>query len=203
MDKLVPIRSMVRLAHAAITIPTSATPGRTAQGAPDPARRLALDRLGHDETAAAAPRKEVPPFVGLAPNAGHPPYGSPGHPGFLGPACAAFRPNGAGMSDLTLNGITSDRLADRRALLAELRQIPPRRGSTAASWTALDVFNQQAFNVLTSSKLLDALDVSERRPESRASVTAKATRKTTATARRATTSTSSSPGGSSRPARAA
>ena len=60
----------------------------------------------------AASAREVPPFVGLAPNAGHPPYGSPGHPGFLGPSYSAFRPNGAGMSDLVLNGVTSDRLAE-------------------------------------------------------------------------------------------
>lgn len=36
----------------------------------------------------------VPAFVGLSPDAGHPPYGSPGLPGFLGVSHAAFRPNG-------------------------------------------------------------------------------------------------------------
>ena len=35
----------------------------------------------------------VPAFVGLSPDAGHPPYGSPGLPGFLGVAHAAFRPS--------------------------------------------------------------------------------------------------------------
>ncbi|MFM7163558.1 MAG: DUF1501 domain-containing protein, partial [Planctomycetaceae bacterium] len=34
----------------------------------------------------------APPFVGLAPKAGHPPYGSPGHPGMLGISHSAFRP---------------------------------------------------------------------------------------------------------------
>jgi hypothetical protein len=114
----------------------------------------------------AAAGKEVPKFVGLAPNAGHPPYGSPGHPGYLGPACAAFRPNGAGMSDLTLNGITSDRFADRQALLASFDKFR-RDVDHSGLMEALDVFDQQAFNVLTSSRLMEALDVSKEDPKVR------------------------------------
>ena len=49
--------------------------------------------------------QSVPPFFGLAPNAGHPPYGSPGHPGFLGVTHAAFRPSGPSRDDMKLNGI--------------------------------------------------------------------------------------------------
>ena len=158
MDKLVPIRSMVGSlsgdhdSHICYT-------GRSARGVPMPPG--GWPSIGSVMTKlCAASGKALPPFVGLAPNAGHPPYGSPGHPGFLGPACAAFRPNGQGMADLTLNGITSDRLADRQALLASFDKFR-RDADHSGLMDALDVFDAQAFNVLTSSKLLDALDVSQ------------------------------------------
>ena len=100
----------------------------------------------------------IPAFVGLAPKAGHPPYGSPGHPGFLGPAFSAFRPNGPGMEDLRLNGVTLDRLSDRRALLTGFDRFR-RELDNSGLVEGLDAFNQQAFGILTSSKLMEALDV--------------------------------------------
>ena len=100
----------------------------------------------------------IPAFVGLAPKAGHPPYGSPGHPGFLGPAFTAFRPNGPGMEDLSLNGVTLDRLSDRRALLTGFDRFR-RELDNSGVIEGLDAFNQQAFGILTSSKLMEALDV--------------------------------------------
>ena len=44
--------------------------------------------------------KGLPPFVGLAPKAGHPPYGSPGESGFLGAAHGPFRPSGPSSADM-------------------------------------------------------------------------------------------------------
>src|SRR6187402_3168597 len=100
----------------------------------------------------------IPAFVGLAPKAGHPPYGSPGHPGFLGGGQSAFRPNGGpGMDDLKLNGITLERLADRRALLAGFDGFR-RTLDASGAVEELDGFTQAAFNILTSSKLMEALD---------------------------------------------
>ncbi|HEX5105469.1 MAG TPA: DUF1501 domain-containing protein, partial [Pirellulaceae bacterium] len=106
----------------------------------------------------------MPPFVGLAPRAGHPPYGSPGHPGFLGSAHSAFRPNGEGQADLTLNGISAERLADRRQLLSSVDRI---RRSLDSKLGGQDAFTQQALGVLTSSKLAEALDVSREDPQVR------------------------------------
>lgn len=100
----------------------------------------------------------IPAFVGLAPKAGHPPYGSPGHPGFLGPSHAAFRPNGPGMSDLLLNGISAERLSDRKTLLEGFDRFR-RDVDSSGLMSGLDTFNQQAFGVLTSSKLAEALDI--------------------------------------------
>jgi hypothetical protein len=164
MDKLVPIRTMVGSltgdhdSHICYT-------GRSAKGVPHPPG--GWPSIG-STVAKLLPRtsQEIPPFVGLAPNAGHPPYGSPGLPGFLGPAYSAFRPNGAGMGDLTLNGVTSDRFADRRALLAGFDRF--RRDVDASGlMNGLDAFNQQAFGVLTSSKLVEALDISKESPKTR------------------------------------
>ena len=103
--------------------------------------------------------KAMPPFIGLAPKMGHVPWSDNGMPGFLGPGHAPFQPNkGAGKEDMVLNGITLDRLADRKALLASFDNF--RRDIDASGMMqGLDAFNQQAFGILTSSKLLDALDV--------------------------------------------
>ena len=98
----------------------------------------------------------VPPFVGLEPVMQHKPYNYSG-PGFLGIGYRSFRPAGEGKSDLTLNGVTVDRLADRKALLASFDQF--RRDVDASGlMSGLDAFNAQAFGMLTSSKLLEALD---------------------------------------------
>jgi hypothetical protein len=108
----------------------------------------------------------IPPFVGLSPNAGHPPYGSPGLPGFLGAAHSAFRPNGEGQADLRLNGISAERLGDRRQLLASVDRLR-REMDNSGKMEGLDAFTRQALGVLTSSALADALDVSREDPRVR------------------------------------
>lgn len=104
--------------------------------------------------------KSVPPFVGLAPKAGHPPYGSPGLPGCLGAPQAAFRPAGEGMGDLTLNEISPARLNDRKSLLASFDHLR-RDVDNSGVLDGLDTFQQRALGMLTSSKLAEALDVSK------------------------------------------
>ena len=104
----------------------------------------------------------VPPFVGLEPVMQHKPYNASG-PGFLGIGYRSFRPAGEGKSDLTLNGITVERLADRKALLESFDGF--RRDVDASGMmSGLDAFNEQAFGMLTSSKLLEALDY-QREPQ--------------------------------------
>lgn len=104
--------------------------------------------------------QSVPPFVGLAPNAGHPPYGSPGLPGFLGVSHAAFRPSGEARNDMVLNGINLDRLNDRRQLLTAFDHFR-RDADSSGMMSGLDSLNAQAMDILTSSKLVDALDLSK------------------------------------------
>jgi len=102
----------------------------------------------------------VPAFIGLSPKMGHMPWAANGPPGFLGVGHAPFQPNrGGGTDDMTLRDITLDRLHDRAGLLKGFDQL---RNDLDASglMAGMDTFNQQALGVLTSPKLLQALDLS-------------------------------------------
>jgi len=153
-DKYTLIRSMVGAEdnHYAIQCLT----GRHARNAPPggwPCLGSVLSKLyGPVE-------KSMPPFVGLAPKMGHVPWSDNGQSGFLGVGHAPFQPNkGGGKEDMSLNGVTLDRLADRKLLLASFDKF--RRDLDASGMMeGIDVFNEQAFGILTSSKLLHALDV--------------------------------------------
>ena len=114
--------------------------------------------------AQGATNVSVPPFVGLSPNTGHPPYGSPGHPGFLGISHGAFRPSGPSRANMKLNsGITLGRLGNRKQLLTSLDAFR-RSHSENSSLAGLDDLNRQALDILTSSRLADALDLSKEDP---------------------------------------
>ena len=106
----------------------------------------------------------VPPFVGLAAPTRHAPWSDAGQPGFLGEAYNAFRPDGPGMANLTLNGISTDRFDDRRQLLNSFDTLRSDLDSSG-SMEAVDAATQRALGVLTSSRLLEALDIS-REPQS-------------------------------------
>jgi len=105
----------------------------------------------------------VPAFVGLAPKMGEMRWADPGQPGYLGPAYAPFKPSGDGMDDMVLNGVTLDRLGDRRALLTSLDNFR-RDVDGSRTMEGMDAFNQQAMGLLTSSKLAKALDLSNEDP---------------------------------------
>jgi len=105
----------------------------------------------------------VPAFVGLAPKMGEMRWADPGQPGYLGPAYAPFKPSGEGMDDMVLNGVTLDRLGDRRALLTSLDKFR-RDVDGSRTMEGMDAFNQQAMGLLTSSKLAKALDLGNEDP---------------------------------------
>jgi uncharacterized protein (DUF1501 family) len=88
-----------------------------------------------------------------------------GKPGFLGPAFAAFKPDGEGRQNMVLGSLTLDQLQDRRKLLSSVDRL--RRDVNATELQALDRFTAGAFDVLTSSKLADALDLSKEDPKVR------------------------------------
>ena len=108
----------------------------------------------------------VPPFVGLADTTTHVPWSDPGAAGFLGPAHAPFKPDGPALENMTLNGITADRLADRRGLLRAFDTLR-REVDADGSIAGVDSATALAFDVLSSSKLVDALDLSREDPRVR------------------------------------
>ncbi len=108
----------------------------------------------------------VPAFVGLSPTTQHGPWGDPGKPGFLGPAFAAFRPDGPGLENMTLRGMSLEQLGDRRRLLGSFDSL--RRDVDASGAIAgVDSATALAFDVLTSSRLVEALDLSKEDPRVR------------------------------------
>lgn len=139
--------------------------GRTRQGSVPaggwPSIGSVLSRLEGSATSA------TPPFVGLAPPMGEMRWADPGRPGYLGPAHGPFLPNaGGGKDDLILQGVSAERLGDRKALLTgfdRLRRDIDRSGMIEG----LDAFTQQAFGVLTSSQLADAFDLEKEDPKLR------------------------------------
>ena len=110
--------------------------------------------------------RSVPPFVGLAAPTQHRPWSDAGTPGFLGAPYAPFKPDGPGMDNMKLNGVSLNRLQDRRSLLGSFDRFRRDIDSTGVM-EGIDAFGQRALDVLTSSKLLDALDVSKEDPRVR------------------------------------
>lgn len=107
--------------------------------------------------------RAVPPFVGLTIDTRHKPYSNPGVPGFLGPSHGPVRPQGDGLSDMRLQGVSLDRLGDRQSLLSSFDNFR-RRVETENAYEGVDAYTRRAFDVLTSSKLVEALDLEKEDP---------------------------------------
>ncbi len=155
MDKCVPLRSVYGSPDGAHDSYICYT-GRAKRNEPQggwPSMGSILSRLR------GPLRPDVPPFIGLAPDAGHPPYGSPGLPGFLGVAHAAFRPSGPAKEDMVLREMPAERLDSRRDLLRQFDQFRERMDEQRI-YEGVDAITQQALGILTSSRLAEALDVS-------------------------------------------
>jgi hypothetical protein len=109
--------------------------------------------------------RSVPPFIGVSAKMEHMPYDDPG-PGFLGAAHALYPAQGEGKRDLVLQDITLERLGDRRALLAGFDRLR-RNLDSGGMMRGMDSFHQQAFGVLTSRRLAEALDLTREDPRVR------------------------------------
>jgi len=91
---------------------------------------------------------------------------APTQAGYLGPAHAGFEVEAVDRRNIMLNGTSLRRLADRRALLGGFDNFR-RRVDTPGFRDGLDEFHRQAFEVLTSSRLAKALDLSQEEPSNR------------------------------------
>jgi hypothetical protein len=108
----------------------------------------------------------VPAFVGLTIKTKHDPYSNPGVPGFLGPSHAPIQPDGPLLANIRLRGVALEQLRDRKSLLTSFDDFrcfadedPGVQGVEAA--------NRAAFDVLSSSKLVEALDLEREDPRLR------------------------------------
>ncbi len=109
----------------------------------------------------------VPPFVGLAARTQHAPWSDSGGPGFLGASYAAFKPDGPGMANLTLRGTSAETLVDRRRLLNSFDSLRADLDGSGV-YKTVDALTERALGVLTSSRLVEALDLSKESDKVRA-----------------------------------
>jgi uncharacterized protein (DUF1501 family) len=154
MDKLVVVRSLVgnQADHDAIQVYNGHHPKKPTPGGGWPQLGSAVAKLQGPVDAS------VPPFVSLCYTCTHGPYNEPG-PGFLGPSMAPFRVMGKTREDMLLRGLSVGRLADRKTLLRNFDTMR-RDADTNGAVKAMDTFSEQAFGLLTSSRMADALDLS-------------------------------------------
>jgi hypothetical protein len=158
MDRFVPIRSLVdaQSGHDAFQCYTGRKPA-------EPAPVGGWAPLGSIVSKLQGPYdRATPPFVSLCYECTHGPYNEPG-PGMLGVPHSSFRPLGPSRGDMTLKGITYDRLSDRKNLLASFDRFR-RDADASGKMDGLDAFTEQAMGILTSSRLADALDLSQEEP---------------------------------------
>ncbi|MFO1095520.1 MAG: DUF1501 domain-containing protein [Planctomycetaceae bacterium] len=105
------------------------------------------------------------PFVSLSPRMRTSTWADPGQPGFAGQAHAPFCPN-AEQAQLSLNGLSLDNLRNRQALLEGIDRLQ-REASESRALEGLSKNYQDAFGLLTSSRLIDALDLEQEDPQVR------------------------------------
>ncbi len=104
----------------------------------------------------------VPVAVGLAEATQHMPWSEAGGAGYLGDTHKPFKPNGEMMEDLKLN-MEVERFKNRKDLLSGFANL----NKTIDQAVNVDTFTEEAFGVLTSSSLVDALDLSKEDPKIR------------------------------------
>jgi uncharacterized protein (DUF1501 family) len=159
MDKLVVVRSLVgnQADHDAIQVFNGHHPRKPTPSGGWPQLGSAVARLQGPTD------PSVPAYTSLCYTCTHGPYNEPG-PGFLGPAAAPFRVMGKTREDMVLRGVTVNQLADRRTLLRSFDDFR-READASGAAKAADVFTEQAFGLLTSSKMAEALDISRESPK--------------------------------------
>ncbi len=100
----------------------------------------------------------VPSFVDLAPTMQHKPYNTPG-PANLGRSAAPAKVDGDELAVMKNLAVTPGELRDRKVLLERMDAF--RKSAGQSNSVSADTFHDRAFDVLTSSKLVEALDVTK------------------------------------------
>jgi hypothetical protein len=112
--------------------------------------------------------QSIPPNIALMYQTGERHWGDPYGGGFLGMGHNPFnlvggQSNMTRSAGMTLQGVTLERLGDRMGLMRSFDTLN-RRIDQRGTMEGMDSFAQQALGILTSSRLVDALDVSREDP---------------------------------------
>lgn len=117
----------------------------------------------------------VPANLSLFYPTSHQPWGVPEGGGFLGMGYSPFQLVGGkdgsqsqSVDNMNLQGISLERLNNRRQLLSSFDRFR-RAADASGNMDGLDQFNQEAIGILTSSRLVEALDLSKEDPAIRES----------------------------------
>jgi hypothetical protein len=106
----------------------------------------------------------VPAFVDLFPTMQHKPYNSP-RSGVLGPAHRSVQADGEDLASMKLRFVEPAQLDNRRKLLESVDRF--RQYADANTVRNMDATYDKAFDVLTSSRMVGALDVTKEDPRIR------------------------------------
>lgn len=102
------------------------------------------------------------PFVSLSPKTKNSAWGDPGQAGFVGQAHAPFAPNAESLK-LGLDGLDVGNLQNRRRLLEGIDRLQRETGRSGA-FDGLAKHYESAFGILTSSGMMEALDLEREDP---------------------------------------
>ncbi len=163
MDKFVLVRSLADSdgAHDAYQCMTGRRKGSRQPPGGWPSGGAWVSKMAGQVTPA------VPANVALMYNTGNRTWGEAGGGGFLGVAHAPFNLVGrearSKPENMSLNGVTLEKLQDRTTLMKSLDRFR-RDADQRGQMESLDVYAQQAMGILTTSRLVDALDLSREDP---------------------------------------
>ncbi len=153
-DKLAAIRSIVSVDEHSDSLVMTGWSDRDNRLAGHPSFGSVVSKLrgtSHD----------VPPFVSLR----NMTRGT--EPGYLGVAHRPFTPSGPGASNLRLaNGVSAERLEDRKALLAAFDDMR-RDVDATGTMDGLDAFTARAFDIILSGNVRNALDINKEDKDTR------------------------------------
>lgn len=161
MDRFAVIRSLVGSdgAHASTLCVTGAFYGNKIQGGAPHFGSLVSAVQGQAHRA-------VPAVADLSEIMQHAPYNI-GGPGYLGSVHQPFRPDGETRANMLLNESVSHRMDDRRALLTAFDRFC-HQADARRQLGGLETHVDQALDVLTSSRVMEALDLDREDPKVRA-----------------------------------
>jgi len=146
-DKLACVRSVVSVDEHSDTLVMTGYPDRVNRIADHPCFGSVVSKLRSESNGA------VPPFVSLRGMS----RGT--EPGYLGIAHRPFTPGGQGNSNLKMaNGVTVDRLDDRKNLLAGFDDTR-REIDASGTMLGMDSYTEKAIEMVTAGVVRNALDI--------------------------------------------